>query len=492
MFISLFTLFVALLLSGASAYYSIIGLMAIFSGAQIPIMIMGSILELAKITTAVWLHFNWRRAPLRYKLYLVPATITLMLITSLGAFGFLSKSHSDQGLASGDVSAKIAIIDERIRVHKENIESARGVLAQMDSQVNQRMSRSDDERAVERSVAIRRQQASERQTLQKEINKAQIEIAKLNEERAPIAGQLRVVEADVGPIKYIAAMVYGDNPDTNLLERAVRWVIIIIVLVFDPLAIMLILSGSLSLEWDLEKRRKDRTHNEPESISPPQLDPVVSAPEPTSESHPTEIEDRPTKLSESSKILGDVGRTGHRLFGRAVQVGQQPEPTPEPVVPEPTPEPVVPEPTPEPVVPEPTPEPVVPEPTPEPPVTRIPEARPAFHNHVPIPPEAIPNHQLVADNNGPNNIQTTFGTVFPKTPGVGDLFLRVDVSPNRLFKWDGIKWIEVDKNNNDNLAYNELYISYLIDKIESGEYEIEDLSELEKEQIEKYLRDKKL
>ena len=218
-----FTLFVALLIEVVGAYYSITGLAAIFSGAVIPILIMGGVLEVGKVTAAVWLKNNWHRAGAQFKLYLLPAVILLMFITSMGIFGFLSKAHNDQNLVSGDVMGKIAIYDEKIKIQRDNIDSARRALQQMDAAVDQTMSRSTNESGADKATAIRRSQARERGNLQNEISKAQTEIVKLNDLRAPIAAEVRKVEAEVGPIKYIAKLIYGDNPDANLLEHAVVW-----------------------------------------------------------------------------------------------------------------------------------------------------------------------------------------------------------------------------------------------------------------------------
>ena len=255
MFRNLFTLsngslLVALSLSTIAAWYSIIGLTAIFAGAVVPIIIMGTALEFAKITTTVWLRKYWHRCSMIMKIYLVPAVVLLALLTSMGIFGFLSKAHLDQNIGSGDVQAQVSLLDEKIATQRENVRSAKAMLAQMDQQVNDIMTKGDSEKSVERSVMIRKQQAKERASLQKDIEVANKEIQKLNEERAPIASELRKVEAEVGPIKYIAALIYGDNADQNMLEAAVRWVIILLVSVFDPLAIMLVLAANQSKEWD--------------------------------------------------------------------------------------------------------------------------------------------------------------------------------------------------------------------------------------------------
>ena len=255
MFLSLLTLAVALSLSVIAAYYSIAGLAAIFAAAVVPIMIMGSILEMAKIVVTLWLHEHWSRCRWLMKAYLVPAVFMLMVITSMGIFGFLSKAHSDQSMVSGDVQAKIALYDEKIKISKDNIDANRKALKQLDEAVDQVMVRSTDEKGADKAVAIRRGQQKERGRLLAEIEAEQKKISSLNEARAPIAAEVRKVEAEVGPIKYIAALIYGDNADNNMLEKAVSWVIILLVVVFDPLAIMMLLAATESLKWTREKKQ---------------------------------------------------------------------------------------------------------------------------------------------------------------------------------------------------------------------------------------------
>jgi hypothetical protein len=174
----------------------------------------------------------------------------------MGIFGFLSKAHSDAGLVSGDVMAKISVYDEKIKTSKDNIDANRKALKQMDEAVDQVMGRSNDEKGADKAVQIRRSQTKERGRLQAEIAAEQKTIANLNEARAPIAAEVRKVEAEVGPIKYIANFIYGDNPDANILEKAVTWVIIIIVVVFDPLAVILLLASQYSFQW-FRKARED-------------------------------------------------------------------------------------------------------------------------------------------------------------------------------------------------------------------------------------------
>jgi hypothetical protein len=246
-FLAYLALFSGLFLSLVAEYYSILGLTAIFSAAVIPVVIMGVALGLGKVTATLWLKQNWTLAPWSMRGYLFTAIIVLMLVTSMGIFGFLSKAHSDQSLVSGDVQSKIAVYDEKIKTAKDNIDANRKALKQMDEAVDQVMGRSNDEKGADKAVQIRRAQLKERGRLQAEIQAEQKAIAKLNEERAPIAAEVRKVEAEVGPIKYIAQFVYGETSE-GILERAVTWVIIILIVVFDPLAVILLLSSQISFQ----------------------------------------------------------------------------------------------------------------------------------------------------------------------------------------------------------------------------------------------------
>ena len=251
---------VALSLSALAAYYAVMGLIAIFAAAVVPIALMGSLLEASKLVVASWLYRNWKEIPTLMKSYFVVALVVLMLLTSMGIFGFLSKAHLDQAIPTGDVQSKLALIDEKIKTEKENINASRKELSQLDAQLDQTISRTTDQGGTERAIQIRRNQQKDRNRILTEIGSAQTKIAKLNEERAPIASEVRKVEAEVGPIKYIAQVIYGDA-DTDLLEKAVRFVTILIVLVFDPLAVLMLVAAN----WQL---KKDKGTIEPEETQP--------------------------------------------------------------------------------------------------------------------------------------------------------------------------------------------------------------------------------
>jgi hypothetical protein len=254
-FIAYLALLSGLSISAVAVYYSVVGLTAIFAAAVIPIIIMGTTLEVSKLVATVWLKQNWKTAPILIKTYLFTAIVVLMIVTSMGIFGFLSKAHSDQNLVSGDVLAKISVYDEKIKTSKENIDANRKALKQLDEAVDQVMARSDSEKGADKAVAIRKTQSKERTRLQSEITTEQERIAQLNEERAPIAAEVRKVEAEVGPIKYIAAFFYGSTDET-ILEKAVTWVIITLIVVFDPLAVILLLASQISFQ-EFRERNKE-------------------------------------------------------------------------------------------------------------------------------------------------------------------------------------------------------------------------------------------
>ncbi len=503
MFLSYLILFIALSLSVIAAWYSIIGLTAIFAAAVIPIIIMGGALEVAKVAITVWLHQYWRLCRPIMKAYLVPAVFFLMLLTSMGIFGFLSKAHLDQAIPSGDVQAKLSLVDEKIKTQRDNIAAARKALQQMDEAVDQTMARSSDEKGADKAAALRRNQARERGTLQADIGRAQAEIAKLNEVRAPIASEVRKVEAEVGPIKYIAALIYGDNPDANLLEKAVRWVIIIIVAVFDPLAIMMVLAATESMQWH-RSGLVARLRNEPI----PQPDPENN--------HKEQGYER--KLID---FIDGMAQSGRGLVQRVQSRFQRKEPVPQ-SVPQ-TAEPAATEPTApgsiEPVqsndqpvretdlpVANAVPDPVTVQAT----IETTEKHQPTAEEKVEVSTQGLPNdldsdyitHNgklwrrealmamhpelwnaklRLADDQDPANVR--FGVDWPKFANKGDQFLRVDYLPTKLFKYNGRQWIEVDKNTTDTYSYDNDYINYLIEKISSGEYDPELLSEGEKAQL---------
>jgi hypothetical protein len=534
MIFGLITLLTALVISISAAVYSILGLTAIFSAAYWPIVILGGSLEFGKIVTTLWLHKYWLVAELRYKLYLSFAVIVLMVMTSMGVFGFLSKAHSDQAVPTGDIAAQIELVDTKLETQKENINAARKVLSQMDGAVDQVLARSTNEQGARNANNLRQQQAKDRTKLADDISKAQVEIAKLNEEKAVIAKDLRKVEAEVGPLKYIAAFVYNDNPDVNALERAVRWVIILIVIVFDPLAITLLLAATKGLGWEREKRKKkeeptvDATKYEAQlknlayenqslaeennnlvdkinkltatrPIDYTEINKKIAAHYKAQEPELTifetqdsdtakgsevthlpdyEADDGPLsneqvrqikemankelpvgKLNTKTDLFSDIEPYGNSLHKYAMVVwkAENPEKRFKEYIDQYN----------------------------AGLITELPWQHMDHVDKLNLSDRDLLTLKLglEADNDPNSGELKGFGTDFPKTAVKGDMFLRVDNLPSVLYKFNGNNWIKVNKNLSDSYVYDDAYINHLIEKIESGEYDPDLLSDIERERI---------
>ena len=387
MFLAVLTMITALTISAVAIYYSVAGLVAIFAAAALPIMVMGGVLEVGKLVTAVWLHRHWERATWWLKTYLSLAVVVLMLITSMGIFGFLSKAHIEQTSASQESVAQVerltveiarqngiidraedqiakletsgtgndANIQSQIDKEQERIDNAyvriqpaideqNKIIADVTALFQQELDRIDTELATlqgyidagdirkaqgmvgtatdgaygpktaaaftawqdakraERNEWLQKiQQAAGSPTvkaardeiarlrksaedqiaqsntlinrlrnqiggienaddIQKSIDEqnervrtASSEIDRLTDEKIKLESEYRKLEAEVGPIKYIAEFIYGEQADKNMLEEAVRWVIIVIIFVFDPLAVLLLIASQYTFEY----RRKD-------------------------------------------------------------------------------------------------------------------------------------------------------------------------------------------------------------------------------------------
>ena len=725
MLLGLLILFVALALSGIAAYYSIIGLTAIFAAAVIPIIVMSGILEVAKLACTVWLHQNWQRARFVMKLYLVPAVAVLMFITSMGIFGFLSKSHIEQsamgteqieqvkviedkllraqakverwnaeigrlnrGETSGRIDGLITREQERIdkankRIQpqidaenskikefreqaateveqqnkrlrdaqkrtKDDIEIAEKRLAQLDKDVAAYTSQGTvkggvftaDVDNVKKGNQLRAQQKPERDQLEKAIQKAknteigvasrvqreitninkrladqiknveknvdkirasikntvdsananiakytleagssnknvdarikelelnieniQPEIDGLREEKFVFEKQYRQFEAEVGPVKYIAQLIYGDNPDQNLLEAAVRWVIILIVAVFDPLAIMMLLAATETFAWRREDKTKYAiTEQEVSATKDSEEVPSTLPVETTEEIPETEIHDESKQTSTTEDGPADEEpsetRSEDKSDGRETGVDTE-EPKQDTkkiervlhvehiVVPEPEEKT---ETYPHAYENEYVPNPEIEEEIEQHALEHIEEEKvdPEIEEEIDRDIDShITEEEIQAveddifewkeeDENDPykrakriwkrlntddtlkNQEQlyndgvidklpweqyidapeeklesfahSTFGTTLPGAPIKGDTFVLTTTLPSKLYKFNGEKWIEVDKETSESYVYNEEYISHLIERLGSGEYDPELLNDAERSAIEDQLK----
>lgn len=236
----------ALAVSGCAAWFSVAGLISIFSSAPLATGLMGGSLELAKLVAASWLYRNWRTAPVMLRSYFAIAVVVLSIITSLGIFGYLSKAHLDQSVITGQASSQLTVIDDKINIIKENIDVNRKALKQLDEAVDQVMARSTSETGATKAVQVRRSQAKERSRILQDIEADQKKLGAYNEDRAPLLQDVRRIEAEVGPIKYVAELIYTDSSEDNI-GRAVRLVILMLIFVFDPLAILMVIAGNITI-----------------------------------------------------------------------------------------------------------------------------------------------------------------------------------------------------------------------------------------------------
>jgi hypothetical protein len=724
MLLGLLILFVALALSGIAAYYSIIGLTAIFAAAVIPIIVMGGILEVAKLACTVWLHQNWQRARFVMKLYLVPAVAVLMFITSMGIFGFLSKSHIEQSAMGTEQIEQVKVIDDKLlraqaKVERWNAEIGRlnrgetsgridglitreqeridkankriqpqidaenskvkGLRLQADKEIAQQNKRLGDAQKrtsadiaiaekrlaqldkdvaaytsqgtttggvftadvdnVKKGNQLRASQKPERDALEKTIAKAkrteigvasrvQREITNINkrlaeqikaveanvakirtgitktidsananiakytleagssnknvdtrikelelnieniqpqidglrEEKFVFEKQYRQFEAEVGPVKYIAQLIYGDNPDQNLLESAVRWVIILIVAVFDPLAIMMLLAATETFAW----RRQDKETAVETVTTVPSYVPVEEDKEEPEQEAPEEPEpDKPVEDG-SADEEPDETRSEDKSDGGETRVDiEEPSKDPKPLERTLHVEHIVLPPHDEPEY---IPNPEIEEEVVETKQVEVPVEKTAniynWQEHAaeeedivivnndgkqdePIFIEEPTEQEIQAveedifawkaeDEDDPNKrakriwkrlnpndtlknneqmlahgeiavlpweqyidqsdekleqfAQSTFGHTFPTHPIKGDTYVKTDVFPSTLHKFNGEVWIAVNKETSGSYVYNDMYIQHLIEKLGSGEYDPELLNDAERAAIEEQLK----
>ena len=251
MILAIITLLTALGISAVAAYYSIVGLMAIFSASAMSIAIMGVVLEIGKLITASWLYQNWKRVPFLLKSYLTLAVVVLMFITSMGIFGYLSKAHIDQGKGVAEIYLKVERVDNRIETERNTIARYEKQLTNLDTALNRYL----DLGAVSKGLAKREEQEPERRELVRLINESQKRIDDFLTERSEYQLQIISFEVEIGPIKYISALIYGDEA-LDYIDTAVRAVILTLVFVFDPLAVLLLISANMSMQDYNEQKRK--------------------------------------------------------------------------------------------------------------------------------------------------------------------------------------------------------------------------------------------
>jgi|TARA_Y100001973_G_C5199168_1_gene336417 hypothetical protein len=261
MTLALIVLGVALAISGVAAFYSIVGLMAIFSASALSIAVMGSVLEVGKLATASWLYQNWKKVPRFLKYYLTGAVVILMFITSMGIFGYLSKSHIDAGTGTSELYVKLERLDSNIESERKSISRAEGQLEKLDFALERYI----ELNAVSKGLRKRDEQKPERDALAQTVDDSQDKIDIYLDERAEIQLKIKSFEVEVGPLKYISALLFGENESVNYLDKAVRYVIILLIFVFDPLAVLMLIAANMSLKEEKNKRKRRERKNQPKN-----------------------------------------------------------------------------------------------------------------------------------------------------------------------------------------------------------------------------------
>jgi len=248
-------LVMALVISSVAAYFSVVGLAALFAATAGAVVVMGVALEAGKLATAGWIHSNWNNPKVNWLLrsYLVIAVMALMLITSLGIYGFLSRGHIEQSSPLASIELEISTKQADIDAVQADLTSQKERLSQLDAAVNSMIGGDK----AERGLKYRHIQSGERVEIQKAITKDVDKIQEITKEITPLKLQVNDVETKLGPVKYVAAL-FGLK-DT---EAAVRIVILIIMFAFDPLAVVMILSAFISLSDAMDDRHKGTSRDD--------------------------------------------------------------------------------------------------------------------------------------------------------------------------------------------------------------------------------------
>lgn len=251
-FLNYLALGTSLVIAGIAAYFSVLGLATIFAGAWLSVVIMTGVLEFGKIVTAAYLHLFWDR--LNYmKYYLVLSVVVLMLITSLGIFGFLSKANIDQTLKGDSYSLEMSIIETRIQAEEDKLARLQTRIEGLDLVIS--TARPQDRNYIDR------RQKEERDLIAQDMDVIIDQVVKYNEELMPLKREQLMQEGEIGPIKYVAEVIYGQEESVKYLDNAVRWVIFALIFVFDPLAVLLLITSTSLIARKIEKDKPKVVEN---------------------------------------------------------------------------------------------------------------------------------------------------------------------------------------------------------------------------------------
>jgi hypothetical protein len=462
-------LFTALSISGVAAYYSIYGLTAIFSGVFWPIVIMGSVLEVGKIVTTVWLHTYWHQLRWLLKSYMSMAVAVLMFITSMGIFGFLSKAHIEVTSQAGGGDLLIQQVDQNIAIEQKRIDDARKVMAQMDDAVTGllKSSGANAERDNNRTATITAQatklrdsQKKERDSLNASIDASNNRITELNKNKLKLNQEQLKMEAEVGPIKYIAQLIYDDSASKDMMERAVRWVIIVIVAVFDPLAVAMVLGVTMVMtrhreeQAEMQAQAETLVHQEPHVVER-----IVEVP----------VEVEKIIFQQDPAILSRA-ETAEQELALALALLEEEKSRDSQVI----------------------------DNTDYKTISDLTAALDHMHAELErkdrlilqIKAEAEVLHQEMDGaeaNEFLGEVHTSLlDDHWPETAAPGQLFINTKI-PHKLYKYTGQEFIEVDKNTNTSYVHDEHWQHWILGRLSRAELEWEDMSSSEQSVLEEKL-----
>lgn len=267
MIFTLLTFLAALSTAAVAEWFSIVGIISIYAGAPYNAgLILGIVLGFAKLVNASWLYRNWDTASWKLKIPLIYFLLALMITTSMGVFGFLTKSHLEQGAATTDNSAKVERLDQQIAREKSVIADNEKVIAQLDAAINSYIGKDRTDRAI----LIRKSQAPQRKQLRNDIDTSHKMIDTYSEDRLKLTSEVRALAIEIGPIRYIAELFYGTSGDqTANIESAVKMFTLLIVSTLDPLAIILLIAANHQLlrRRDEEKKKTSKSSSTAESVN---------------------------------------------------------------------------------------------------------------------------------------------------------------------------------------------------------------------------------
>jgi hypothetical protein len=251
MFIGLLAISAAILLSIVSAIFSITGIITIFSGATLGAGVMAGVLEFSKVSATVWLYSFWKKANVLLKTYFLTAIVILIVISTIGIYGFLAHAYVGQGESAQSVKTEIEYLRQSIENEEKSMERAQTQIDQMDKNFSDML----EGNFITKGLEMRQEYEKERKEILSRISEARGNINEYQDKLLTLQQELNTLEVEVGPVKYLAALLYGEEKAEEFYDNAARLLIILIVIVFDPFAVLLMVAGNIALDRKPKSKR---------------------------------------------------------------------------------------------------------------------------------------------------------------------------------------------------------------------------------------------